>query len=371
MKRSAIYLLLAACSSQPEAVILQGKATYADGTQVNQLHIQFNLVATGEGLFPAGSNNCDIGDAHAQGIQIINAETAFDGSFSFQAPMTGFACATDITCTMPAEAARNISRLDVLAQADATLSTCLPYCRLHLEDTCFADCASQGQKFVSTTSLAPDQTRATITVSFAALGPPLAGTPDVPPLLPDLQVDGAAAQSSMNITNQTFAPDDCEVADACIGAPGDRRLLRFDGDIENLGNADLMLGDPDDDNPLFTFSACNQRYHASDTMSFELLDAGGNPVFGDTGAVIGRKQAFCIEDVQQVAGGSPRKYACAFQGLTVGWEDVYPSTLSCQWLDITGVGPGDYALRITANPTRVFPESNYDNNAVTIPVTIP
>jgi hypothetical protein len=103
----------------------------------------------------------------------------------------------------------------------------------------------------------------------------------------------------------------------------------------------------------------------------EHLDAGGNPVFGDTGTVIGRKQAFCIEDVQQVAGGSPRKYACAFQGLTVGWEDVYPSTLSCQWLDITGVAPGDYALRITANPTRVFLESNYDNNAVTIPVIIP
>jgi hypothetical protein len=366
-----IVLALAACSnSQPQAVILQGKATYADGTPVDKLSIRFNLVASGEGLFPAGVNNCDSGDAHGQAIQVITAATTEDGSFSFQAPLTGFACALDVTCTMPAEAVVNISRLDVLAQADADFFTCLPYCRVHLEDTCYSDCASRGQKFVSTSTFSGTESASAINITFANLGPPLAGTPDTPPLLPDLQVDGDAAQSSLHITNETFAPSDCVVADACIGAPGDRTLLRFDGDIVNLGNGDLMLGDPED-SPLFTFSECHQRYHVSDSMSFELLDANGGPVFGDTGAVVGRKQAFCMEDVMQVAGQAPSSYVCNNQGLTTGWEDVYPSSLDCQWLDITGVAPGDYTLRITANPLRIFPESNYDNNAASIPVTIP
>jgi len=370
MKRSSICLLLAACSSQPLAVIVQGKATYADGTPVLKLPIRFNLVASGEGLFPAGVNNCDSGDAHAQALQVITVATTADGSFYVEAPLTGFACALDVTCTMPAEAGVNISRLDVLAQADANFFTCLPYCRVHLEDTCYSDCASRGQKFVSTSTFSGAEPATAINITFANLGPPLAGTPDTPPLLPDLQVDGDAAQSSLHITKQTFAPDDCVVADACIGAPGDRTLLRFDGDIVNLGNGDLMLGDPEA-GPIFTFSECHQRYHVSDTMSFELLDATGGPVFGDTGAVVGRKQSFCMEDVEQVAGQSPSTYVCSNQGLTAGWADNYVSSLDCQWLDITGVAPGDYTLRIIANPSRIFPESNYDNNTVSIPVTIP
>lgn len=46
-------------------------------------------------------------------------------------------------------------------------------------------------------------------------------------------------------------------------------------------------------------------------------------------------------------------------------------TLDCQWLDITGVAPGDYKIEVTLNPNRSFEEVTLDNNTATAPVTIP
>jgi hypothetical protein len=126
-----------------------------------------------------------------------------------------------------------------------------------------------------------------------------------------------------------------------------------------------------EDNPLFTFSACHQHYQLKDIISFELLDLHGNAVIGDTGAVVGRKQGYCIEGIKQVAGTLPNIYSCDSQGLVAGWEDIYSSALDCQWLDITGVAPGNYTLRLTANPTRLFTESDYSNNSASFLVTLP
>ncbi len=43
----------------------------------------------------------------------------------------------------------------------------------------------------------------------------------------------------------------------------------------------------------------------------------------------------------------------------------------CQWLDVTGVAPGNYQIRVTVNPSRAFEEASFDNNATTVPVTVP
>ena len=93
-------------------------------------------------------------------------------------------------------------------------------------------------------------------------------------------------------------------------------------------------------------------------------------------AVVGHKQAFCLEDLLQwdpMAG--PAKYTCAYQGISAGWSDVYGSYLDCQWIDVTGVPPGPYFVRVTINGgpggTHVFDESDYDDNVATVPVTIP
>jgi hypothetical protein len=53
-----------------------------------------------------------------------------------------------------------------------------------------------------------------------------------------------------------------------------------------------------------------------------------------------------------------------FQGLSVGWVDVYVATLEGQERDITDVPDGRYALELWVNPDRLLIESNYDNNSV-------
>jgi len=45
--------------------------------------------------------------------------------------------------------------------------------------------------------------------------------------------------------------------------------------------------------------------------------------------------------------------------------------LDCQWIDITGLAPGNYMLRIELNTGRVIQEANFNNNAATVPVTVP
>ena len=71
----------------------------------------------------------------------------------------------------------------------------------------------------------------------------------------------------------------------------------------------------------------------------------------------------------------PAKYTCSNQGISVGWSDVYDASLDCQWIDVTGVAPGQYLLRVTINGgpngAHVFAESDYTDNVATVPVTIP
>jgi hypothetical protein len=57
--------------------------------------------------------------------------------------------------------------------------------------------------------------------------------------------------------------------------------------------------------------------------------------------------------------------------LHVGWEDVYPNDIDCQWVDITGVPAGNYLLKVAINTAGYLPESDYTNDTATVPVTIP
>jgi hypothetical protein len=286
--------------------------------------------------------------------------------------LTAFYRATDETCFMAPAKIASFVRIDLRAQADTTAETCTPYCRtMNREDVCFSGCVGGGQKFVYVSALVGDQidvqAGAKVDVSFSTLGPALA--PADAPRLPDLLVDGDAIQPSLMLDEVNFEATDCAVQEACVLAPGARRVLRFDGDIENLGSADLAIGNPVN-NPLFSFDECHQHYHLENIMLYELLDSSGEPVTGDTGVVVSRKQGFCIEGMEKVAGDAPSAYNCSNQGLVPGWEDIYGASLDCQWLDITGVAPGDYQLRVTVNPTQLFTESDYDNNSVVVPVSI-
>jgi hypothetical protein len=184
--------------------------------------------------------------------------------------------------------------------------------------------------------------------------------------LPDLTIDSARLQSSADVVSQRFKPKDCAVAEGCVGGSGRRKLLRFDVATPNFGTADVILGAPGG-NPLFTYSSCHKHYHFNGYAKYELLDVTGSVV------VVGRKQAFCLLDSSRVwsTANPTRRYTCGYQGIQVGWQDVYSKTLDCQWLDVTGVPAGAYKLRVTINPEQIIEESDYSNNAATVPVNIP
>jgi hypothetical protein len=190
----------------------------------------------------------------------------------------------------------------------------------------------------------------------------------------DLTIDAARLQSSVIFRTQNFKPSDCAIVEGCVGGPGKRNLMKFDVATPNLGPDDLVLGSPTDpaNAGLFVFSPCHGHYHLEGYAFYQLLYTNGSQVTVNNNSVVGHKQAFCLEDFQQVdPTAGPRKFTCSFQGISRGWEDVYGSYLDCQWIDVTGVPPGNYLLRVTINASGILPEKNTSNNTATVPVTIP
>ena len=199
--------------------------------------------------------------------------------------------------------------------------------------------------------------------ALAALSIPLAAVAQIG--LPDLTIDAARLQSSLEIKTSPFRTNDCAVAEGCVDGKGKRTLLRFDVATPNIGTADLVLGDPRSNTNIFEFSPCHGHYHFTGYASYELLTTN------DSSVITGRKQAFCLEDFARYSiTAGPAKFTCSYQGISVGWQDIYGSYLDCQWLDITGVLPGDYVLRVTINPEQRLIESNYSNNTATATVRI-
>ena len=91
---------------------------------------------------------------------------------------------------------------------------------------------------------------------------------------------------------------------------------------------------------------------------------------------IGKKTGFCFWDNHRYGSPSNAWYhpnttsACLEKdgavpmGLSIGWGDNYPSTLADQYIDISGLPWGDYALTVTADPKGEFREKDETNNTV-------
>src|SRR5262249_25113022 len=154
--------------------------------------------------------------------------------------------------------------------------------------------------------------------------------PDSPPdaaLLPDLQFQAAEMRNNgTDIDDQVFMPDDCAVVEGCVAEPGRRRLLHFSTRTSNRGTANLSVGVPPpmgQSNDMFQWSPCHMHHHYSNYVSYELVNA--------TGVVAtARKQAFCLEDDEQVVPGTSHGYTCLNQGISIGWADIYYKDLACQ-----------------------------------------
>lgn len=88
----------------------------------------------------------------------------------------------------------------------------------------------------------------------------------------------------------------------------------------------------------------------------------------------GNKTGFCFYDTDHYSGDEPRHYypgtvnVCHVEnetvrmGLTVGWGDKYPASISGQYIDISGLPYGTYWLTVTADPSGEFFEKSAGNN---------
>ncbi len=186
--------------------------------------------------------------------------------------------------------------------------------------------------------------------------------------LPDVYVDEARVTSSLIVETVNVPEGSCIAQEACVGGTGDRQVLRFTTTTPNIGTADLILGQPEANPDSFEWSECHAHWHYSGYAVFSLYNSEGVSVGS------GHKQAFCVRDSEwwtaEVNGDVP-VYNCGFQGLSVGWADSYTSNLDCQWVDVTGLAPGDYSLELSLNPEKRFSERDYNNNVLRVPVTLP
>jgi hypothetical protein len=182
---------------------------------------------------------------------------------------------------------------------------------------------------------------------------------------PDLIINRRMLVRSLEIQTRTFAAGECAVVEGCT-VPGERKLLLFDASIANIGSGDLVIGKAASRRKLFHFSECHGHYHMIGFSSYILLNSAGTIVRRS------RKQGFCLRDDKPFFARAPRArgFNCENQGITRGWQDIYDKSLDCQFLDITGVRPGRYLLRVTVNPNGVLSETNYRNNSASVPITV-
>lgn len=208
--------------------------------------------------------------------------------------------------------------------------------------------------------------------------------------MPDLALDTPTLGQALLIELKYFPVDSCELrpADLCVRAAGARKLLRFDVFAVNQGDTDLVLGVPDPNallpngEPMWVFSDCpsHNHFHFQTFARYELRRRGE-----PTAVLGGQKRSFCVEDTKRATATTPRLYCCNescgdVQGVQVGWGDLYPSNLACQWIDITDdpsdlsgrldLPPGAYDLCVLLNTARLLPDGDPTNDVGCVPVTL-
>jgi hypothetical protein len=209
---------------------------------------------------------------------------------------------------------------------------------------------------------------------------------------PDLLVDPAKLLEGTTGL-RTFGAGDCSVVEGST-QPGTRRLMRFTFATPNLGDGDLVVGDPNQHPEWFEWGACHQHWHFRQYAAYRLWTLGGYIQWrharnGDPGAnasevmaahpglasqfIAGHKQGFCVEDVSPYVPMELSHYRnCGYeQGISRGWADEYGASLDGQWIDITDVPPGHYVLEAEANPGHLYRELDYANNSGAALVVVP
>lgn len=209
---------------------------------------------------------------------------------------------------------------------------------------------------------------------------------------PDLLVDAAWLLAGL-VRQETFAADNCNVVEGSTAA-GTRRLLRFTSTLPNLGDGDLIVGNPSGHPQWFEWGECHDHWHFKEYADYRLWKPGPYMQWRQLrqdepearpeelldrhpelrqGFVAGHKQGFCVIDIIPYLPIEPPKYwSCDYgQGVSRGWADQYNFLLDGQFVDVTDLPAGAYVLDVEANPERLYQEIDYSNNSGAVLVVVP
>ncbi|HMC30128.1 MAG TPA: lysyl oxidase family protein [Candidatus Angelobacter sp.] len=227
---------------------------------------------------------------------------------------------------------------------------------------------------------------------------------------PDLIVNTELLSHQWVVRDEQLDATFCSVEEGGV-TPGLRRLVRFTVETPNIGDADIIVGDPNvhvaNNDGLFEFATCHHHYHFRHYALYQLIDPATGFVWKAA------KKGFCMLDTDPVpaANGTEPPRSSQFrscgaigipgnQGISHGWADTYRFFLGGQYFILDGgdgqpvVPPGNYIIRITVNPPftptanepcrflekidangqqvcHQLPESNYSNNVGEVLITIP
>ena len=176
---------------------------------------------------------------------------------------------------------------------------------------------------------------------------------------PDLVINQTVLRESLAL-DSLVNTNECLIEEGCLGDYGVRHILKFTTQLENIGDADYIVGTPDEDSELFSRDNCHRHWHYLGYAEYLLFDNEGNP------QPIGFKNGFCALDYR-CEDESLYKYTCDYMGISAGCYDVYNSDLLCQWVDLTDVESGFYTLVVRVNHNQAVDffgrqELDYDNN---------
>lgn len=200
--------------------------------------------------------------------------------------------------------------------------------------------------------------------------------PDIRTLLPtDLRIDRSAGPRLLRLTNTVWNAGqgrlDLVATHSGSTTFATQRIFSHNAAGSWFVQSQRPAGE-------FVYHPEHNHWHFDDFATYELRSVVAG---GGMGPVVrsAKKVSFCMVDTVKVDSTLPHAAPSAVyntctraagQGLSVGWGDIYASGLPGQYIDITGLGNGDFWLVSTADPLNWLLESNETNNAATLKIRI-
>lgn len=160
------------------------------------------------------------------------------------------------------------------------------------------------------------------------------------PEAPDLLMRQDILVNTIQV-DQVEADDECLIEEGCLQGYGMRDVVRFSTRIENIGELDYYIGQPNTQNNQFTWNNCHNHFHYDGYAEYILFDEEGTEI------PIGFKNGFCVIDLGCTTGSA--QYGCGNMGISAGCYDLYWSALECQWIDVTDIPDGRYVFVTRVN----------------------